>query len=75
MSLLDEASATPVRTNLCWAAQLPDDLSAELAEVEDAHDRGQYINQAALVRALKARGVGKTSDVGRHLRHECKCRS
>lgn len=74
MSLLDDASAAPTRGSTCWAQQLPADLAAELAEVEAAVDDGVPINRAALSRSLKGRGV-EISDVGRHLRRECKCRS
>jgi hypothetical protein len=74
MSLLDDAQVGPFGGNRCWATHLPDDLTAELSEVEEAHESGTVINQAALSRALKARGF-EVTDVGRHLRRECKCRS
>lgn len=74
MSLLDDATVAPSMGSKCWAQQLPADLTAELAEVEAAYDDGVPINQAALSRSLKSRGV-EISDVGRHFRRECKCRS
>lgn len=75
MSLLEAATAGRLRGNRCWAQSLPDHLADQLRDVEDAFDADpEGINQAALSRELKTEGV-IISDVGRHLRRECKCRS
>lgn len=74
MSLLEAATAGPRGGNRCWAQDLPDHLAEQMREVEQAWDDDVKINQAELARELKKNGVA-VSDVGRHLRGECKCRS
>lgn len=75
MSLVDAAKQPPQPSIPCWASQLPDDLAAELREVEALQDAGERINATAVWRALTSRGFEMTvGAVQHHFRRDCKCR-
>ena len=74
MSLLDAARARQPSPHDCWVRRLPDDLREELRAVEEAIAAGEPINQSAVGRELKARGIDVgQSTVDRHFRGDCRC--